>query len=213
MAELMVIRHGQASFGAANYDVLSDLGHAQSRAVGAHLADTGWTPDRIVIGTMQRHAETLASMGFDGADSHSGFNEYDFADLLAARYEGEIPELVKGDRKTHFRTLRDTVLMWQRGELAGVAETWDDFAARTEAARAFACDTKAKRVLVVSSGGVIGQLASRALEAPTRMMMELNLQVKNTSVTTFVFSGPRFFLHQFNAAPHLDAAPDLLSYS
>ncbi|MEO0936587.1 MAG: histidine phosphatase family protein [Pseudomonadota bacterium] len=213
MAELMVIRHGQASFGAANYDVLSDLGHAQSRAVGAHLKRACWTPDRIVIGTMQRHAETLASMGLDGAETHSGFNEYDFADLLAARYKGDVPELVKGDRKTHFRTLRETVLMWQQGELEGAAETWGDFAARTEAARAFACDTEAKRVLVVSSGGVIGQLASRALDAPARMMMELNLQVKNSSISTFVFSGPRFFLHQFNAAPHLDAAPDLASYS
>ena len=39
MAELLVIRHGQASFGQDDYDVLSDLGHQQSRAVGALLRE------------------------------------------------------------------------------------------------------------------------------------------------------------------------------
>jgi len=212
MAQLRVIRHGQASFGAENYDVLSDLGHAQSKALGGWLRDTGWHPDRVVIGTMQRHGETLASMGLSGAETHAGFDEYDFADLLNARYQGEGPDLVKGDRKTHFRTLRETVLMWQRDELDGVAETWGDFTARVDAARAFACQGKG-RVLVVSSGGVVGQLTARALQAPAAMMMELNLQVKNASISDFLFSGSRFFLQTFNAAPHLDAAPDLLSYS
>ncbi|MEM8577931.1 MAG: histidine phosphatase family protein [Pseudomonadota bacterium] len=212
MAQLRVIRHGQASFGAANYDVLSDLGHAQAQALSGWLRDTGWHPDRVVIGTMQRHAETLASMGLEGAETHAGFNEYDFADLLHARYKGDVPELVKGDRKTHFRTLRETVLMWQRDELDCVAETWADFTTRVEDARDFACRGKGQ-VLVVSSGGVIGQLTARALEAPAAMMMELNLQVKNASISDYVFSGDRFFLQTFNAAPHLDAAPDLLSYS
>ncbi len=31
MSELYLVRHAQASFGAANYDQLSDLGHQQSR--------------------------------------------------------------------------------------------------------------------------------------------------------------------------------------
>jgi broad specificity phosphatase PhoE len=78
---------------------------------------------------------------------------------------------------------------------------------------AFATDTQARRVLVVSSGGVIGQLVRTALQAPAPMMMELNLQVKNTSITRFVFSKGRHMLTQFNAAPHVDASPDLLSYS
>ena len=48
MSELLVIRHGQASFGQDNYDVLSDLGHRQSKAVGALLREMGWVPDRLV---------------------------------------------------------------------------------------------------------------------------------------------------------------------
>ncbi len=214
MAELIVIRHGQASFGADNYDELSDLGHRQSRAVGAWLGESGWVPDRLITGTLKRQRDTLTAMGFDtGAEEHAGLNEYNFHDLLSARYAGDVPELVRGDRKTHFRTLRETVFEWQADKLCGVAETWDDFTTRTAAALDFATDTDARRVLVVSSGGVIGQLVAQSLQAPAAMMMELNLQVKNTSVTKFVFSGPRVFLHQFNATPHFDAAPDLLSYS
>ncbi|MEO0390815.1 MAG: histidine phosphatase family protein [Pseudomonadota bacterium] len=212
MAHLRVIRHGQASFGAANYDVLSDLGHAQSRALGTWLSQTAWAPDRVVTGTMRRHAETLHSAGLNGGETHPGFDEYDFNDLLSARYHGTVPALVTGDRRTHFRTLRETVLMWQRDELDGTAEAWRQFQDRVEEARAFACQGKGN-VLVISSGGVIGQLVARALHAPEPMMMELNLQVKNASMTDFVFSRDRFFLQGFNAAPHLDTAPDLLSYS
>jgi len=217
VAELLVIRHGQASFGQDNYDVLSDLGHAQSAAVGQMLRDGGWVPDRLVTGTLKRQRDTLTSMGFDGgaAEEHAGLNEYDFADLLNARFKGQVPDVVKGDRKTHFRTLRETVFDWQDAAFDGASETYADFAARVEAAREFATDTQAKRVLVISSGGVIGQMTATALGAPARQMMQLNLQIKNTAMTRFMFSGPRFSLHEFNATPHFASAAGakLLSYS
>ncbi len=213
MAQLWVIRHGQASFGAENYDKLSELGHLQSQALGAWFERMGWAPDRVITGTMTRHDETRGAMGLARSETHEGFNEYDFADLLAARYGGAMPAQVKGDRKAHFRALRDTVLMWQRGELDGVRESWTEFSDRVEKARLFACQGGSKHVLVISSGGVIGALVARCLEAPAKMMMTLNLQVKNTSITRFVFSGERMSLDGFNAAPHIDDQPELLSYS
>lgn len=216
MAELLLIRHGQASFGADDYDVLSDLGRAQSRAAGAWLRTIGWTPDRVITGTLQRQIETASEMGFDPApEHHAGLNEYDFARLLDAQFGGRVPDMVKGDRKTHFRTLRDTVLSWQRGEIPDPYETWEAFAARVEAARAFAVQTQAKRVLIVSSGGVIGQITAAALGAPAAQMMHLNLQIKNTGMTRFMFSGSLFSISEFNATPHF-ATPQgasLMSYS
>ena len=59
MAELYLARHAQASFGAENYDVLSDLGHAQSFALGQAIAAQGVRPDLWVIGDLNRHRETL----------------------------------------------------------------------------------------------------------------------------------------------------------
>jgi broad specificity phosphatase PhoE len=59
LAELLVIRHGQASFGQDNYDVLSELGHRQAEAVGALLREINWVPDRLVTGTLNRQRDTL----------------------------------------------------------------------------------------------------------------------------------------------------------
>ncbi len=215
MGELLVIRHGQASFGADNYDKLSDLGHRQSAAVGRALREIEWVPDRVVTGTLMRQKETLASMGFDAGETHEGFNEYDFQDLLLARFKGVVPHQVTADRKTHFRTLRETVFEWQADRIENPAETWATFTDRVEAARATACAPGADRVLVVSSGGVIGQLVAASLNAPDKMMMTLNLQIKNTSITKFVFTEKAFFLHEFNASPHmlLGDAAEMLTYS
>ncbi|MEH6646989.1 histidine phosphatase family protein [Sulfitobacter sp.] len=216
MAELLVIRHGQASFGAADYDVLSDLGRAQARAAGAWLREVGWQPDRVVTGTLNRQIDTAVEMGFEPVrEEHAGLNEYDFGSLLDSQFGGEVPDLVKGDRKVHFRTLRETVFAWQKDEIENPYETWAAFAERVEAARAFAVDTDAKRVLIVSSGGVIGQLTAASLHAPAQHMMNLNLQIKNAAMTRFVFSGSLFSLNEFNATPHY-ATPDgmkLMSYS
>ena len=216
MAELLVIRHGQASFGAENYDVLSDLGRQQSRAAGDWLRGMGWTPDRVITGTLNRQIDTATEMGFDPApEEHAGLNEYDFSSLLDARFPDGPPDLVSADRKAHFRTLRETVFAWQRGEIKNPYETWDAFAARVEAARSFAVETDAKRVLVISSGGVIGQLTAASLNAPAHHMMNLNLQIKNAAMTRFVFSGNLFSLSEFNTTPQ-HATPEgakLMSYS
>lgn len=216
MGELIVIRHGQASFGADNYDQLSDLGMQQSAAVGKALRQADWVPDRLITGTLARQKQTLEHMGVSQTpEEHAGWNEYDFHDLLAVKFGGAVPHDVRKDRKTHFRTLRDTILEWQADGLDGARESYDQFAARVQDARRFSTDGPARRVLVISSGGAIGQLVSATLGAPAAQMMALNLQVKNTSITKFMFSGDRFFLHEFNTTPQF-ATPGgakLLSYS
>ena len=211
MAELMIVRHGQASFGAENYDQLSGLGVRQAQVLGEYLHSIGWEPDRLITGTLARQIQTLEALGFEGArEEHAGFNEYN----LDGFCKSELNRVaMDGDRKAYFRGLRDLVLEWQNDADLGTEESWQDFCDRTEAAMAFAMKTDARRVLVVSSGGVIGQVVRAALQAPPPMMMELNLQIKNTSFTRILFSGQRRMLQMFNAAPHLDAAPDLLSYA
>lgn len=207
MAELLVIRHAQASFGNDNYDELSELGHRQSEMAGKALRAAGWRPDRLVTGTLKRQKQTLLSMGFDAVpEEHAGLNEYDFHDLLAVRFGGKVPDAVRHDRKTHFRTLRETILEWQAGGLAGAAESWRTFSDRVRKAREFATDTAARRVLVISSGGPIGELVKASLGAPDAQMIALNLQVKNTSWTRFFFNASTFLLHEFNATPHFSTS-------
>jgi len=184
--------------------------------VGAALRAAGWVPDRLITGTLRRQKQTLASMGFSQApEIHAGLNEYDFYDLLATRFDGKVPDPVRHDRKTHFRALREVIFDWQAGGLSGAKESWVDFATRVAKARRFATETEAKRVLVISSGGVIGQLVASALDAPARHMVALNLQVKNTSLTRFFFSEHRFSLHEFNTTPHFadQASAASMTYS
>jgi broad specificity phosphatase PhoE len=222
MAELIVIRHAQASFGAADYDKLSDLGHRQSRALGAALAAQGVRPDAVVIGSLTRHRETLdgvmAGLGLEAAPQvHPGLNEFDFTALLNARFRDVPgPNDMHTDRKTHFRTLRDTVLAWQRGEIGAPPETWAEFVARVEDARRLMMKSEARQVLAISSGGPIGQLVSAALETPPARQIELQLQTRNCGVTRFVYSHRgAFYFHGFNETPHINAANanELLTYS
>src|SRR4051812_3324882 len=59
MGTLYLVRHGQASFGAADYDQLSDLGHKQSLRLGQYFAQKGIRFDGLIAGTLRRHKQTL----------------------------------------------------------------------------------------------------------------------------------------------------------
>ena len=48
MPTVLLVRHGQASFGAADYDVLSDLGRRQAQAAGRELARRLGVPAQLV---------------------------------------------------------------------------------------------------------------------------------------------------------------------
>lgn len=220
MPELFIIRHGQASFGADNYDVLSDLGQSQARAVGRALMRQGVTgADAWMTGTLQRQKDTLAgvaeAMGVTPAPIlHPGLNEYDFTALLNARYGGAAPDEVHHDRKSHFRTLRDTVQMWQRDEIDNPPESWAAFEARVQDALETARALDARRVFLFSSGGAIAQMVRAVLGAPAATQVELQLQMKNCAVSRLIATPSKTFLHSFNETPHVTAeTADLLSYA
>ncbi|PJE27886.1 Broad specificity phosphatase PhoE [Pseudooceanicola antarcticus] len=220
MGTLYLIRHGQASFGAADYDVLSETGHAQANALGRWFAAQGIAPDRLAHGGLRRQRETLESilkgMGSGGEpDSHPGLSEFDFKALLDARFaEAPAPQGLHDDRRSHFRTLRDTVLMWQRGEILNPPETWESFTSRVEAARAHLMREGAETVFAVSSGGAISQMIAATLGAPGQAQIELQLQTRNCAVARFVFGRNRHFLNGFNETPFLTSPDDpLLTYS
>ena len=214
MAELYLVRHAQASFGTDDYDRLSDLGHRQSRWLGEYLAERGLSFDRTITGTLRRHRETLAGILAAGvqaapATEDAGLNEYVAETLLRAHLGGaELPPApVDGDRRQHFRILRDALAAWTAGTLScdehipfhafstGVREAID--AARADGA---------KRVLVVSSGGPISTAIGMALDAPPATMVDLNLQMRNTGVTEFAFGAKSLRCVSFNNVPHLDRA-------
>mgnify|MGYP006207489193 FL=1 len=58
MGTLYLVRHGQASFGADDYDQLSERGQAQSQRLGAYWRERGLRFDAVYTGTLRRHAQT-----------------------------------------------------------------------------------------------------------------------------------------------------------
>lgn len=222
MSRITLIRHAQASFGAADYDVLSDLGHEQARALGQGLALMGEPrPLRLYRGAQRRHAETLAGLApaldLDpaGAVIHEGLNEFDAKGLLSARFgPGGLSAEVRQDRRLYFRTLRETVLAWQRDEIADPPETWAAFSHRVDSARQAMLD-EGGPVLAVSSGGAISRMIADVMQAPAPQMILLQLQMKNCAVSRLAGGEAGLFLHSFNETPHLRQASDahLLTYS
>ena len=221
MPEIWLIRHAQASFGAADYDKLSALGHEQSRALGFALKALGAEPDAVFIGAQRRHRETWeginTSLGFPTAPGIlPGFNEFDFGGLLNARYRGkERPTTLHSDRRLHFKMLRETVLEWQRGEIMDPPEPYAAFAERVRDARAQATAGKPEQVIVVTSGGAIGQTVAEVMGAPADAMIRLQLQIKNCSVCRIVVTPRGEHLGTFNETPHITAAnaAQMLTYS
>jgi broad specificity phosphatase PhoE len=64
------------------------------------------------------------------------------------------------------------------------------------------------RVLIVSSGGPIAAMVAHALQAPAASAIEMNLRIRNSSLSEFSSSARRHQLVSFNALPHLDTHPN-----
>ena len=223
MPKIIFVRHGQAQFGQANYDKLSDVGHEQSVALGKALFEQGITIDHWVRGDMVRHAETLKgiSQGTRTQVSHQivtpDLDEYDFTGLLNARFVGgQAPAGLHTDRKTHFRLLRETLAMWQNDEIANPPESWATFETRLQCAQQTIFGLEGDTILVATSGGAISKIVANALSVSHAKQVDLQLQIKNASMSTFIYSRRTggFFLNAFNETPFVSAKTQhLLTYS
>lgn len=211
MGTLYLVRHGQASFGSADYDRLSELGHRQSRALGEHFRQSGRRFARVFTGTLRRHRETYEGIA-EGLGHHPvpqplpGLDEYKPEAIVRAIHHGELaapasPEAVR----QHFRLLRDGLVAWMQGrtEPAGMPR-YADFAAGVAGALAQAREHSEAEVLIVSSGGPISVAVSLVLGLSPEVVADLNLRIRNSAVTEFVATPRRHSLLSFNTLPHLD---------
>lgn len=218
MAEFYLVRHGQASFGTDNYDRLSPLGHQQSEWLGHYFAERDMQFDRVIIGTQLRHRQTAEGIcrgnGQNPAFSeHAGLNEYDFYALFNAVGDehAALKRLVVGEKRDFYAGLKQVLQLWAADQLSGpVPESWGAFCRRINDALLFIQECGGQRILVVSSGGPTGMIARQVMEAPAKIAIALNLQVKNTSFSHYYFNQHSIKLASFNNIPHLDR-PDRLN--
>jgi broad specificity phosphatase PhoE len=212
MGTLYLVRHGQASFGAADYDQLSALGHRQCQAVGAWMASRGLQFDAVLRGSLRRHVQSLASLaeghgGLPEALQWPGLDEYDSQALVQAFHSGPLPphDTPQGYRQ-HFRILREALLAWMSGSIepAGMP-AYADWVAGIVSALDHVRTQHSGNVLIVSSGGPIATAVAHVLGAPPATSIELNLRIRNSAITEFAFTPKRHSLVVFNHLPHLQA--------
>jgi broad specificity phosphatase PhoE len=228
---LLIVRHGQASAGSDDYDRLSQRGHEQSRRLGRWLAASGHTFDRVVLGGMRRHRETLESIGegygapLPEAHVDAGFAEFDHHAVFQtfAQTNPEHPSVLGVQREglvAFGALIRAALDAWAREQLEASAETWASFGARVRAAGDRLLDHSG-HALVVTSGGVIARLAQGALGTDDRTAIDLNLSLRNSGLCEFVRrvevegaapAESRLGLASWNALPHLHDAKELWTY-
>ena len=223
MGTLYLVRHGQASFGEDDYDKLSELGHRQSRRLGEYFAAKGLHFDAVVTGTLRRHTETFQGiaqgMGLK-ADvlQWPGLNEYDSEAVISAVYPHKLEKPTSPEMyRHHFRLLRDGLSQWMAGVVTPRGmPSYDGFVAGvTSALDHVRAQHHGKNVLIVSSGGPISTAVGQVLGTQPETTIELNLRIRNSSVTEFAFTPKRHMLVTYNTLPHLDGKEhaDWITYS
>lgn len=231
MTVLVLVRHGQASFGARNYDELSALGERQGVLLGEHWKRCGRRFDAAWSGAMERQklTATRAFEAMGAADTavtiDTAFNEFDHTQLIRAYLPlvaKEHPQFQVDPRTLFndhdaFQRLFDLIIACWISERKGavpIDESWVVFQARCMDGLRRISESGAKRVVAFTSGGVITAALRGALDLDADKAFHLNWEILNASVHTFKLGKRGLILQRFNEVAHLEVQQDaaLLTY-
>jgi broad specificity phosphatase PhoE len=219
MGAVYLLRHGQASFGGADYDVLSDRGAQQAKVLGEELRRREPVVHAVWSGRLRRQRDTatacLSAMGLDLAvQPDERWDEYDHVGVLSTPQ----PSLDSDqDVLTGFQQqLDDALSAWIDGTAAaGTSGTWRDFSARSSAAldEVAAALPKGGSALVFTSAGVVAALATRFLGLTSAGYLALNRTQANCGITKIVTGRSGLNLVSLNEHGHFEGPHrDLLTY-
>lgn len=223
MASIILVRHGQASFGAQNYDQLSATGERQAKALGCHFNRCDIQPSLVLSGNMSRHIATrdhcLAQMDPVKSLSHTAiinpeWNEFDHENVLSV-FDARLSSpqstgafLSSQTNPAHaFITLfTQAITQWQLQEdNTAYTESWLHFKQRINRAMQQLIEQVSEQdiAIVYTSGGVISALILDLLVMPNEQMMTLNQQVINASMTKIFVKHKQAHLVSFNEHAYL----------
>lgn len=222
MAELLLIRHAQASFGAADYDRLSPVGEIQAQRLGEWLARCGRRPVLIATGTLRRHRQTAelcaAAAGIEAPGLElPGLDEIDHKEILRRHrpdlvgHEALARELAAAaDPHRAFQKLfAAAVERWTGGAHAHEYRlSWPAFRERTLAALAALSAQPQGEIWAFTSGGPIGVIVSALMNMPAARSFELCWPLANTSISMLHRGRRGPGLLSYNAWPHLESLRD-----
>ena len=214
MSAIHFVRHGQASWGKADYDLLSDRGVQQSSYLGMAWEAAGWRPTHAYAGSMRRHAQTAiaaldAAGPSDGYDIDVGWDEFDHVAVVDAHRPG----FTTKDPKEFQAVFVEALRRWASTDHDGdYAETFAAFEQRVLGAfeRTVTSLGSGQSAAVFTSGGPIAAVASYLLAGDLSLWSRLNTVIINASVTTVVSGGSGHTLLSFNEHTHLPS--DMVTY-
>ena len=239
MSILVLVRHGQARAFSESPDRLTPHGVEQARHLGRYWVRSNMGFDAAYHGTLRRQRESYEAVAeefrragnpFPESTSVPELNEYGTQDLIstiAPRLAARDPEFAPlwhewhgtrdaaGRNRGFQRMFEALVARWVEGQLDEPGlEPWDAFRSRVVGALETIKETQGsgKRVVAFTSGGPVGVAVQSCLGAPPRAALELNWRVRNTSLTSFLYSGSRMSLDGFNELPHMAWEPGLVTF-
>ena len=213
MPTIYLVRHGQASFGTDDYDVLSDLGRVQADVAGAELARRPLRDPVLGSGALVRQRDTAeivgSRLGVEPSFIDERWNELDAHALVDRRLGG--PGASAGLTSAAFQEYLDEELIasiesadpvWT-SFADGVREALDDLAERLPRGRA---------ALVATSAGVIAALGAHLIGGSASAVVAFNRVSVNASLTTVTASARRKSLLTFNDHSYLLGDSGLRTY-
>ena len=229
MSKLFFFRHGQASLGAANYDVLSDKGIQQSQLLGEYLLNESISFDKIFVGPLERQKNTFkavqdcyAAKGIklpspiiiNGLKEHNGIETMKTALPDLIKTDPYLISLNKNNTGDAKKAIRNTMLgfqyfsgEWAEGNIKVKGmPTWKQFREEVKEglAQVLNATDKGENIGVFSSGGTISAITAECLGLTTeKAVAELNFSIRNTSFSSFLYTNQKFNLLSFNELPHL----------
>ena len=217
MPAILLARHGQASFGTADYDVLSPAGLEQTTALAADLERRGIAIDLVVTGSMARQrgtAEPIAAVMGRELTVDPRWDEFDSTDVFVhhsnstVREERPAGSTAPEISSREFQAILDEALhAWiDCGDESATAESWPAFARRSADACAALMDDlgTGRTALVSTSGGVIAAICVELLGVPDATAVAFNRVTANTGVSKVVGGRSGTTLVSFNEHSHLE---------
>lgn len=226
MADIYCIRHGQASFAAADYDQLSETGYRQSHLLGKYLLKSGVVFDRIYAGTLKRQIQTAetaiavcrdAGMRVPELVCDARWNELQTEEqvkLLAPKLQlsdpivGSLLSEARHDKKAFQKLIRATFDYWiNQPELSDQLEPWVEARQRVVAALGdvHRQNGSGNKAAVFTSGGIIAIIAAHTLKLPPRGVYPLFEKVINCSISRLLHNADNIALSTFNEHAFLTA--------
>ncbi len=224
MPAIYLVRHGQASFGAENYDQLSRLGYRQGELLGENLARLRMVPASVVCGSMQRHGQTaeacLQAMKHPPYwQEERGLDEFDHMDIIRSHdprltdHKSLAEHLRRQDepRAAFEELFQAAIAQWIRGE-GDYRESWPGFRNRVQDAiqRLAGALSSGETLLVFSSGGPVAVAAQSLLGFPDEDWPAFSRGLVNAGVTRLVGRPGNLRLASLNE--HLHLAHEVVSY-